>query len=150
MNTLGAGFNWKGLMSGKLDFWGDAVFTWAKTNTGVTGGTYANSPFAVAGQPVVVPAAFFIPAANLPTVTNNTIELRLVGQYTIDKASAVRFAYMYGHLHSKDYAYDGTQYGTITSVMPTNQTRARLQRLGGRPVVPLPVAVTGGRRSNSR
>ena len=121
-NTLGGGFNWKGLMSGKLGFWGDAVFTWAKTNTDVTGGTYANSPFAVAGAPVVVPAAFFIPATSLPTVTNNTIELRLVGQYAIDKASAVRFAYMYGHLHSKDYAYDGTQYGTITSVMPTNQT----------------------------
>ena len=29
---------------------------------------------------------------------------------------------MYGHLRSTDYAYDGTQYGTITSVMPTNQT----------------------------
>jgi len=122
VNTLGAGFNWKGLMSGKLDLWGDAVFTWATTNTNVTGGTYANSPYAVSGRPVVTPAAFFIPAANLPSVTNNTIELRLVGQYSIDKTSAVRFAYMYGRLRSSDYAYDGTQYGTITSVMPTNQT----------------------------
>ena len=122
VNTLGMGFNWKGLMSGKLDLMGDAVFSWATTDTGVSGGTYANSPFAVAGAPVVNPAAFFIPAANMPSVTNNTIELRLVGQYNIDKQSAVRMMYMYGQLHSNDYTYAGTQYGTITSVMPTNQT----------------------------
>jgi hypothetical protein len=122
VNTLGAGFNWKGLAAGRLDIWGDAVFTWATTRTGVNGGTYANSPYAVSGQPVVVPAAFFIPAYDMPSVTNNTIELRLVGQYSIDKASSVRLGYMYGRLKSSDYAYDGTQYGTITSVMPTNQT----------------------------
>jgi MtrB/PioB family decaheme-associated outer membrane protein len=122
VNTLGVGFNWKGLMARKLDIWGDAVFTWAKTSTGITGGTYANSPFAVAGRPAVVPAAFFIPAADMPDVTNNTIELRLVAQYNIDKKSAVRFMYMFGQLRSTDYAYDGMQYGTITSVLPTNQT----------------------------
>ena len=122
VNTVGIGFNWKNLMSRTLDLWGDAVFSWAKTNTNVAGGTYANSPFAVAGRPVVNPAAFFIPATDMPQVTNNTIELRLIAQYNIDKKSAVRFMYMFGQLHSTDYAYDGTQYGTITSVMPTNQT----------------------------
>ncbi len=30
--------------------------------------------------------------------------------------------YVYGQLHSTDYALDGTQYGTLTQVMPTNQT----------------------------
>jgi hypothetical protein len=122
VNTLGASFNWKNLMSGKLSLSGDAVFSWATTSTGITGGTYANSPFAVSGLPVVTPAAFFIPAADMPDVTNNTIELRLLGQYQIDRQSAVRAFYMYGQLHSNDYAYQGTQYGTITSVMPTNQT----------------------------
>ncbi len=122
VNSLGLGFNWKGLMDRKLELWGDAVFTWAKTSNGMTGGTYANSPFAVAGAPAVVPAAFFIPAADLPDVTNNTIALRLLAQYNLDKKSAVRFMYLYGQLHSTDYALDGTQYGTITSVMPTNQT----------------------------
>ena len=122
VNTLGLGANWKGLMSGKLEFWGDAVFTWAKTNKAMTGGTYANSPFAVAGAPAVVPAVIFIPAADLPEVTNNTIELRLLGQYNIDKRSSVRMMYLYGQLRSTDYAYAGTQYGSITSVMPTNQT----------------------------
>ena len=122
VNSLGAGFNWKGLMSGKLELTGDVVFSWAKTNTGVNGGTYANSPFAVSGRPAVVPAVIFIPADGLPSVTNNSIELRLVAQYAIDKASSLRFGYGYGHLKSTDYAYDGTQYGTITSVMPTNMT----------------------------
>ncbi|MGZ5165762.1 MAG: MtrB/PioB family outer membrane beta-barrel protein, partial [Burkholderiales bacterium] len=46
----------------------------------------------------------------------------LVGQYNLDKGSALRLMYMYGQLRSTDYAYLGTQYGTITSVMPTNQT----------------------------
>lgn len=98
------------------------MFSWAKTTNAMTGGTYANDPYAVAGAPVVSPAVIFIPAANLPTVTNNSVELRLVGQYAIDKASALRLGYMYGHLKSTDYTYDGMQDGTITSVMPTNQT----------------------------
>jgi MtrB/PioB family decaheme-associated outer membrane protein len=122
INTLGLGFNWKGLMAGKLDLSGNAVFSWATTKNSMTGGTYANNPYAVAGAPAVVPAALFIPAQNLPDVTNNSIELTFLAQYNIDKHSAVRFMYMYGQLHSTDYAYAGTQYGTITSVMPTNQT----------------------------
>ena len=108
-------------MARKLDLWGDAVFTWAKTSNGMGGGTYANSPFAAANVPTN-PAAFFIPAADLPDVTNNTIALRLLAQYALDKKSALRFMYLYGQLHSNDYALAGTQYGTITSVMPTNQT----------------------------
>ena len=122
VNTLGLGMNWKGLMAGKLEVWGDAVFTWATTSNAMTGGTYANSPFAVAGAPAITPAVIFIPASDLPDVTNNTIELRLLGQYNIDKRSSVRMMYLFGRLQSNDYAYAGTQYGTITSVMPTNQT----------------------------
>jgi MtrB/PioB family decaheme-associated outer membrane protein len=122
VNTLGAGFNWKSLMAGKLDLWGDVVFSWARTTNAMTGGTYANNPFAVTGAPAVNPAIIFIPAADLPTVINNSVQLRLVGQYALDKASALRLGYMYGHLKSTDYAYDGMQYGTITSVMPNNQT----------------------------
>ncbi len=122
INSLGAGFTWKGLAAGRLDMWGDVVFSWAKTTNAMTGGQYVNNPFAVSGQPAVVPAVIFIPATDLPAVTNNSIELRLVGQYALDKASALRLGYLYGHLKSTDYAYDGMQYGTITSVMPTNQT----------------------------
>jgi MtrB/PioB family decaheme-associated outer membrane protein len=121
VDTVGAGVRYKGAMAGRLDLGGDLVFTRARTNNGMTGGTYANNPAAVAGQPAVVPAVIFIPAANLPAVTTNTIELKLTGQYAIDSASAVRLLYWFQRLRSTDYAFDGMQFGTITSVIPTNE-----------------------------
>ena len=121
VDTVGVGARYKGAMDGKLDLGGDLVFTRARTNNGMTGGTYANSPFAVAGRPAVSPAAFFIPAADLPTVTTKTVELRLTGQYPIDVASSVRLLYWFQRLRATDYAYDGMQFGTITSVIPTNE-----------------------------
>jgi MtrB/PioB family decaheme-associated outer membrane protein len=121
VDTVGAGVRYKGAMAGRLDVGGDIVFTKAKTNNAMTGGTYANNPFAVAGQPAVVPAVIFIPAADLPTVTTKTIELRLSGQYALDNMSAVRLLYWFQRLRSNDYAYDGMQYGTISSVIPTNE-----------------------------
>jgi hypothetical protein len=52
-------------------------------------------------------------------------ELRLVAEYAIDKASAIRALYWYQHLNTSDYSYAGMQYGTITSVMPTNEQAPR-------------------------
>jgi len=121
INTFGASFKYRGLLSGKLDLLGSFLYSQARTSVGVTGGTYANSPFAVSGRPAVVPAAFFIPAANLPDVKSNLAEFQITGQYALDKMSALRVFYWFQRLGSSDYAYDGMQYGTITSVMPTNQ-----------------------------
>ena len=121
VNTVGLRFKYNGLMAGRLDLLGDLLYSGARTSNGMGGGTYSNSPFAVAGRPAVVPAAFFIPAANLPDVKSNLYEFKITGQYALDKASALRLFYWYQRLTSNDYAYDGMQYGTITSVMPTNQ-----------------------------
>jgi MtrB/PioB family decaheme-associated outer membrane protein len=125
VDTFGAGFKYKNLMGGRLDILGDLVFTHARTDIGVAGGSYANNPFALAAPaPALgagVPAVFFIPAANMPTVTTKTIDLRLVGQYSIDKSSAVRLLYWFQHMNSSDYVYDGMQFGTLTNVMPTNE-----------------------------
>jgi MtrB/PioB family decaheme-associated outer membrane protein len=121
VDTAGMGVRYKGAMAGRLDLGGDLVYSRARTNNGMTGGTYANNPAAVAGRPAVVPAAIFIPAADLPTVTTNTIEVKLTGQYAIDNASGVRLLYWFQRLQSNDYAYAGMQYGTITSVIPTNE-----------------------------
>ena len=63
----------------------------------------------------------FIPAANLPTATTKTVDLRLSAQYAIDKSSAIRLLYWYEHLTSNDYVYDGMQFGTLTNIMPTNE-----------------------------
>jgi MtrB/PioB family decaheme-associated outer membrane protein len=121
VSTLGGGLRYRGLMSGKLDLGGDVLFSWARTNVDVSGGSYVNNPFAVANQPAVTPAVLFIPAQNFPTVTNNLVEFRLTGIYSIDKSSAIRAFYWYQHLHSTDFAYDGMQFGTISAVMPTNE-----------------------------
>ena len=125
VDTLGVGFKYKNLMGGRLDVAGDLVYTHARTDVGVAGGSYANNPFALAAPaPALapgVPAVFFIPAANTPTATTKTIELRLGGQYAIDKMSAIRVLYWYQHLQSNDYVYDGMQFGTLTNVIPTNE-----------------------------
>jgi MtrB/PioB family decaheme-associated outer membrane protein len=121
VDTAGAGVRYKGAMAGRLDLGGDVVYTRARTNNAMTGGSYVNNPFAVAGRPAVNPAVIFIPGANLPTVTTNTIELKLTGQYAIDNVSAVRLLYWFQRLKSTDYAFDGMQFGTITSVIPTNE-----------------------------
>jgi hypothetical protein len=121
VNTIGASFDWKNLASGKLELIGNVLYSDARTDIGLTGGTYANNPYAVAGQPAVNPAAFFIPAANMPTVSQKMLEVQIAGQYALDKQSSIRAFYWFQKLRVTDYAYDGMQYGTITSVIPTNE-----------------------------
>ncbi len=43
------------------------------------------------------------------------------GQYAIDKQSAIR-ALLVAKLDVTDYVYDGMQYGTLATVMRTNET----------------------------
>jgi MtrB/PioB family decaheme-associated outer membrane protein len=125
VDTFGAGFKYRNLMGGRLEMVGDVIYTHARTDIAVAGGSYVNNPFALAAPaPALapgVPAVFFIPAANTPTATTKTIELRLGGQYELDKASALRMLYWYQHLKSNDYVYDGMQFGTLTNVIPTNE-----------------------------
>jgi MtrB/PioB family decaheme-associated outer membrane protein len=127
VDTAGVGFAYKNLMAGRLDLMGDLTYTNARTNIGVAGGSYANNPFALAAStgapplPAGVPAVLFIPAQDLPTVTTKTVDLRLAGQYAIDKRSAIRVLYWFSHLDSSDYVYDGMQFGTLTNIIPTNE-----------------------------
>jgi hypothetical protein len=121
VDTFGMSFKQLGLMGGRLDLGVDLLYTKSRTNIGVTGGTYANNPAAVAGRPAVTPAVFFIPATALPQVTYKTDEVHLNVAYAINKASAVRFFYWYQHLSSTDFAYDGMQYGTLAQIIPTSE-----------------------------
>jgi hypothetical protein len=121
VDSAAIGFRWKRLMAGRLDLAGDLVYTHARTSIDMTGGNYVNNPFAVANQPAVNPAVLFIPAQNFPTVTTSTVDVRLTGDYAIDKSSTVRALYWYSHLRDSDYVYDGMQFGTLTNVIPTNE-----------------------------
>jgi MtrB/PioB family decaheme-associated outer membrane protein len=119
VDTLGLTLKKKGLMSGKLELTGDLVYTRARTDINVTGGSYVNNPLAAAGAQPGGVGAFYIAASALPTVETNTTELRVNGRYELDKKSAVHVGYLYSHMKAKDWAYDGMQFGTGTNYMPT-------------------------------
>ena len=125
VDTVGVSFAWKNLAAGKLDVLGDLVYADARTDIGVTGGSYVNNPFALGGSapPLAagVPAVFFIPAADMPTAKTRTLDLRLAAQYALTRNSAIRLLYWFEHLRSNDYVYDGMQFGSLTNVMPTNE-----------------------------
>lgn len=122
VDTLGFNTKHKGLAGGKLEMGGDLIFTRARTSYGATGGVYVNNPFAVAGVAAnTIPAAFYVPATSLPDVKTNSIELRINGKYALDKQSAIRVGYSYQRLKTTDYAYDGMQFGSVTTVLPTSE-----------------------------
>jgi MtrB/PioB family decaheme-associated outer membrane protein len=119
VDTVGVTARKKGLMAGKLDLGGDLVYARARTDINVNGGSYANNPLAVAGAPVGTIAAYYIPAAALPTVNTTTTTLRVKGQYALDKDAAVRVSYLVQKMTSNDYMYAGMQFGTGTNYLPT-------------------------------
>lgn len=123
-DTFGLTLSRKGLRGGRLDLASDVVFSLARTDIGVTGGAYANNPFALAGAPVLaanVPAAILIPGAPLPTVSTRMLEVRFRAQYALTRASSLNFLAAYQRLRSSDFAYDAMQFGTGTEQLPTNE-----------------------------
>ena len=121
VDTAGITVRKTGLMGGRLWIAGDISYTRQATDTGVNGGSYANNPLAVTGAPASTFAAFYIPAQALPEVVVKTTMVRLNAQYSISNVSAVGLLYIYGHMDSNDWSYQGMQYGTGTNYLPTNQ-----------------------------
>lgn len=121
VDTFGMNMKRKGLMSGKLDLSGDLIFSRARTDTDVTGGSYVNNPLAVTGAPATTPAQLYIVATPQPTVSTNSVALRMAGKYMLSANSSLRMVYTFSRLWSADYAYGGMQYGSLGGVMPTNE-----------------------------
>jgi len=119
VDTLGVVLKQKGLLAGKLEMAEDLTFSRAHTDVGVGGGNYLANPLLLATNPATATAYYYIPAAAMPTVTTNTVELKVRGKYRIDKTSAVNLMYAYQHMTSDDYIYTGMQIGTGTNYMPT-------------------------------
>jgi hypothetical protein len=110
-HTAGLTFRQGDLLGGKLDISGDLVYSRATTDIAMRGGNYANN--------LAATGLIYIKASDLPTVKSESISLRLSGLYALNRQSAVRLVLMYKRLKSADFAYDGTQFGTLTSDIPS-------------------------------
>jgi len=115
--TIGIGAKRSGLMNAKLELDGDLTYTLGKTgyNTqfnyaaATTGGLTCDSPQ-------------FLTCGALPDINNHVIQFKLTGKYKIDKNSKVALGYIYQHMKSSDYYYNGLQAGsTPSTLMPTSQ-----------------------------
>jgi len=121
VDSLGWTFKKSGLMAGKLDLSAALVWTRARTDIDVTGGSYVNSLLAPLGAQPGGVGVYYIAASAFPTVTTDTSELRITGLYALDKKSKVRLSYGYAQTKAVDWSYDGYQFGTGTNFMPTNE-----------------------------
>jgi MtrB/PioB family decaheme-associated outer membrane protein len=123
-HTAGIALTKKGLAGGRVQLAGDVAYSRARTKIAVKGGSYVNNPLALAGAPVLPagePAIFFVPAADLPTVTTDTVTLRLAGRYLLTRHSSIGAIYLFQRMKSSDYAYEGMQFGTAATIMPSNE-----------------------------
>jgi len=96
-------------------------FSRARTDQGVSGGNYVNNPLAVAGAPAGTTAAYYVPAAPLPTVVTDTTELKANARYAFAKQQAVHVGFSWQHMSSSNWGYDGLQFGGLAAVLPTTQ-----------------------------
>ena len=123
IDTVGFTIRRTNLISGKLELAAEAVYTRARTDTAVFGGSYVNNPFAQGPPapplPAGTPAVFFIPASNFPTVRNDEITVQPSVTYALRKHASLRAFYVFQRLMTTDYAYDGMQFGTGTNYLPT-------------------------------
>jgi hypothetical protein len=119
VTTLGLAATKKSLMGGKLDLNGGLSLSDARTSNNTNGGNYANNPLAVAGAAAGTTAAFYIAATPLPDITTKTVELRAGARWRFDESRSLRVGYLYQHMRSTDWGYDGLQAGGLAGVLPT-------------------------------
>ena len=101
------------------------MYTRARTDTAVSGGSYVNNPLALAAPAPALPsgtaAVFFIPAANYPTVRDDEITVAPTAQYVIKKRATLQAFYLFQRMMSTDWVYLGMQYGTGANFLPSNE-----------------------------
>ena len=110
----------QGLLAGKLDLLENFNYSWASTST-ETNLNYVTAP---AGCNTAVASGNSNQACGAPPdVRSELIQLRLGGNYHLDKESSVVMAYTYQKLLSRDYYYNAYQYpNNFTTGLPTNQS----------------------------
>jgi MtrB/PioB family decaheme-associated outer membrane protein len=125
IDTLGFSLSSKHLLSGNLQLATQVLYTRARTDTSVLGGSYVNNPLALAAPapPLAfgTAAVFFIPAANYPTVRDDEITVSPTAQYVIKKKTTLKAFYQFQRMMSSDWIYLGMQYGTSANFLPSNE-----------------------------
>lgn len=115
--TIGIGAKQNGMMASRLELGEDLTYTAGKTlytttfnyAAATTGGLTCASPQ-------------FLTCGSLPEVNNHVVQFKLSGKYKLDKNSKIAVGYIYQHMKSTDYYYNGLQAGyTPSALMPTNQ-----------------------------
>ncbi|MEI7497613.1 MAG: MtrB/PioB family outer membrane beta-barrel protein, partial [Betaproteobacteria bacterium] len=115
--TVGLGVKQTGLLGGKLDLSGDLTYA---TGAGVYS-TALNYATATTGGLTCASAAI-LSCGQLPDIKSTMSQFKLTAGYQFDKSTKVMLRYVYQHLTSSDYYYNGYQYGYSPSgLMPTNQ-----------------------------
>jgi hypothetical protein len=107
--------------AGILDLMSDLVLSRARWDNNVTGGSWVNNILDGPGAPATTIAAFFISTEPVPAITTNTGQLRISGRVAIDRIQSLRIAYSYLRMSSDDPAYQGMQFGSVSTVLPTNE-----------------------------
>ena len=124
-DTLGFAISRKNLLSGNLQVATQVLYTRARTDTAVQGGSYVNNPLALAAPAPALPAGtaavFFIPAANYPTVRDDEVTVTPTAQYVIKKRATLQAFYLFQKMMSTDWIYQGMQYGTGANFLPSNE-----------------------------
>jgi MtrB/PioB family decaheme-associated outer membrane protein len=124
-DTLGFSISRKNLLSGNLELATQVLYTRARTDTAVSGGSYVNNPLALASPAPPLSsgtaAVFFIPAANYPTVRDDEITVSPTAQYVIKKKATLKAFYLFQRMMSSDWIYLGMQYGTGANFLPSNE-----------------------------
>ena len=108
-NAIGLNTKHSGMMGGKLEILGDLSYSLDKSHYS-TQVPYLST----------CSAANTLSCGSTPDIRTQLITFKLAGNYQVDKHGKVALAYIYQHLNSDDYYYNGYQYGfTPNRVMPT-------------------------------
>jgi MtrB/PioB family decaheme-associated outer membrane protein len=110
-NTIGLAAKQKGLMGGKLEVSSDLTYSLGQSHYST------QTPYSATCS-----ATTSLICGSTPTISSETVSLKITGQYQVDKSSKVALGYMFQQLTSKDYYYNFYQYGyTGTGNLPTNE-----------------------------
>ena len=116
--TIGFNAKQKGLMAGKLELQGDVSLSVGKTmyHTDVTNFQAINYGAQTCDSTLL------LSCGDTPEIYSKTWQIKLTGNYQVDKTSRIAFGYLFQKLTSNDYYYNVYQNGYSTSsLLPTNQ-----------------------------